>query len=101
MSERAETISKRRVAASTRCENLSGLRLDSGGVDIEPLFFWEGEDPFGVACAGTTWESVSITKDMAGLSFNPALVETAMAGWAPKPERLWGITRLKVGEEAS
>lgn len=29
---------------------------------------------------GTTWESVSMTKDMAGLSFSPAFVAAAIAG---------------------
>ncbi len=102
MSERAETISKRRLAVSTRCENLSGLGEDSGAVEDWPLTLGlcDVGCPFRLGCAGPTWESVSITNDMAGLSFSPALVEAAMAGWTLRPCRAWGMTRLNVGEEA-
>lgn len=42
-----------------------------------------------------------MTKDMAGLSFSPAFVDAAIAGCDSTPWRAWGMTRLKVGEEAS
>ena len=42
-----------------------------------------------------------MTNDMAGLSFSPALVAAAMAGWELMPWRAGGMTRLKVGGDAS
>lgn len=47
---------------------------------------------------GTICDSVSMTKDIAGLSLSPAFVEPAVAAGVPWPWRGAGMTRLKIGD---
>lgn len=64
------------------------------------MFLEPGTLPFTLllGVGGTTCESVSITKDIAGLSFNPAFVDAAIVERGAWLWRGAGMTRLNTGD---
>ena len=97
MSERAERISKRRVWDSIVLESERGV--PSSDEAFRAIFEGLGScasRPSSVGFCGPTWDSLSITNDIAALSL---IVAWLFAG--PMPRRAAGIDLLKIGDPAS